>query len=66
MVPSQVFIAPHAGTDALISIPGVEGSPVSDARFCEFVRLAGEQNLRVQLLSSPETDLHFLRNCTRQ
>ena len=60
----EVYIAPHAGADALVSIGGVEGGPVNDARFCEFIRLAGQQGMGVQLLSDPKTDEHFLRNCS--
>jgi hypothetical protein len=61
---SAVYVAPHAGADALISIPGVEGSPENDRRFCDFVWLAERQGLSVQLLSDPATDLAFLRNCS--
>ena len=61
---SEVYIAPHAGADALISIPGVEGSPANDKRFCDFVWLAERQGLSVQLLSDPATDMKFIRNCS--
>ena len=61
---SEVYIAPHAGADALISIPGVEGSPENDKRFCDFVWLAERQGLSVQLLSDPATDMKFIRNCS--
>lgn len=59
-----VYVAPHAGQDALISIPGVEGSPENDKLFCDFIWLAHAQGVDVQLLSSPATDLPFIRNCT--
>jgi hypothetical protein len=39
---SKVYIAPHAGNSALISIPGVEGSLADDAIFCAFIREAGD------------------------
>ena len=59
-----VYVAPHAGKDALISIPGVEGSPENDKLFCDFIWLAHAQGVNVQLLSSPTTDMPFIRNCT--
>ena len=34
---SAVYIAPHAGNTALISIPGVEGSKENDEKFCDFI-----------------------------
>ena len=61
---SEIYIAPHAGANALISIGGIEGGPYNDRRFCEFIGLAGQQGLGVQLLSDPITDYHFLKNCT--
>jgi hypothetical protein len=39
---SKVYIAPHAGNSALISIPGVEGSLADDAIFCAFIREASD------------------------
>jgi len=59
-----VFIAPHAGTTALISIPGVEGSAADDAKFCDFIHEAEQVGVEVQLLSTPATDIAFIRNCS--
>ena len=61
---SAVYVAPHAGKDALISIPGVEGSPENDKRFCDFIWLSQRQGLGVQLLSEPSTDVKFIHNCS--
>ena len=62
---SEVYIAPHAGNDALISIGGVEGGPVTDKRFCDFVGLAqSAAGMEVQLMSSPLTDAHWFLNCS--
>jgi hypothetical protein len=61
---SAVYIAPHAGSTALISIPGVEGSPEDDKKFCDFIHLADKQGLDVGLLSSPTTDWKFVQNCS--
>jgi|EP01049_Picozoa_sp_SAG25_P008192 hypothetical protein len=62
---SEVYIAPHAGSVAVVSIPGVEGGPVNDRRFCNFVAQAQKQyGIEVQLMSSPSTDAHWLRNCS--
>tara|TARA_B110000208_G_scaffold41746_1_gene55259 strand:- start:91 stop:1050 length:960 start_codon:yes stop_codon:yes gene_type:complete len=61
---SALYIAPHAGNTALISIPGVEGSPEDDVKFCDFIHLADKQGLDVSLLSTPTTDWSFVQNCT--
>lgn len=60
----EIYIAPHAGADALISVPGQSGSPANDKAFCDFVWEADKLGIDVQLLSSPETDMAWLRNCT--
>eukprot|EP00040_Diaphanoeca_grandis_P016590 m.85801 g.85801 ORF g.85801 m.85801 type:complete len:956 (-) comp25901_c0_seq2:78-2945(-) len=60
---TDVYIAPHAN-DALISIPGVEGSAADDKTFCDFLGEASSRGVATWLISNPETDLHFLNNCT--
>ena len=40
----EVYIAPHAGPVALVSIPGIEGGPQGDADFCRFIA-AGEKQV---------------------
>ena len=59
-----VFIAPHAGNRALISIPGKEGSAADDVKFCDFIHQAGAKGIDVQLLSDPVLDIAFIRNCS--
>lgn len=59
-----VYLAPHAGNPVLISIPGVEGSPADDVKFCDFIHDADAKGIHVQLLSSPATDIAFIRNCS--
>jgi hypothetical protein len=59
-----VYIAPHAGSTALISIPGKEGSVSNDIKFCDFIHQAEEEGIDVQLLSDPEVDINFIRNCS--
>ena len=60
------YIAPHAGTDALIIIPGVEGSAAAEKKFCEFIGLAAKQGLAVRIEAGTPTDMRFVRNCTAQ
>ena len=52
------------GSNALIAIPGVEGSARVEALFCDFIWLAEGRGIGVQLLSTPATDAHFVRNCS--
>ena len=62
---SQVYIAPHAGSDPLIAIPGKEGSAKTEKQFCDFIHLAEKDGIAVQLLASPtEHDLTFVHNCS--
>lgn len=61
---TEIYIAPHAGDLALISIPGVEGSKKDDATFCAFIDELDQHGIDVSLISSPLTDAHFLNNCS--
>ena len=61
---TDIYIAPHAGDLALISIPGVEGSKKDDATFCAFIDELDQHGIDVSLISSPLTDAHFLNNCS--
>ena len=61
---TEVYVAPHAGNSALISIPGVEGSKEDDATFCAFIDELDQNGIDISLISSPLTDAHFLNNCS--
>jgi|EP01044_Picomonas_judraskeda_P002594 hypothetical protein len=63
---TEIYTAPHAGDGALISTPGRSGSSADDQRFCDFVAEAAkvDYGIEIQLLSAPEADKHWFKNCS--
>jgi hypothetical protein len=64
---TEVYTAPHATNQPLVSTPGRAGSASDDQRFCDFVQEAAKAEhggIAFQFLSVPEADKHWFSNCS--